>query len=183
MTDIDTVDIDTVDIDTVDIDTVEQRLEQARHHVTAAERFVTARAPRLAELHAAVDGAIHVNTALAELIATVMRQAPATLDHTHQAVLHEVLADLRAMHGCLTTGPLLLAPARDALHLLVTNRQAGPAMLDAPAPDRADHQRPGRPFDAVEVLHGAGDVLEADPADVADQRRDAPLVDEGEPWH
>jgi hypothetical protein len=27
-----------------------------------------------------------------------------------------------------------------------------------------------------------GDVLEADPADVADQHRDAPVLDEGEPW-
>ncbi|SFW85185.1 hypothetical protein [Amycolatopsis australiensis] len=58
-------------------------------------------------------------------------------------------------------------------------------MLDEfkPANDVADQQRPARP--------GRDDVLEpdiaeapadADPADVADQRREAPVLGDDEPW-
>jgi hypothetical protein len=174
-----------------DIDTVRERLDQARDHLAAAERSLTARAPGLAELHAAVDGAMLVTTALADLVATVMRQAPATLDHGSGPLLNELLADLRTMHGCLTTGPLLLAPARDDLHQLVTNQHAGPASLPAAAPapahDLADQRRPARPEpadveQALRALHGIEDLLEADPADVANQHRDAPVLEEGEPW-
>jgi hypothetical protein len=129
--------------------------------------------------------------------------------------------DLRAMHGCLTTGPLLLAPARDDLHRLITHpattaathrtttQKGGPAMLghqpndafdgaldgvldDASVGDVSEQQRPAHPeptdddhdHDEVleQILDGVGDVLDADPADVADQRRDAPVLDETEPW-
>ena len=174
-----------------DIDTVHERLDQARDQLAAAERSLNARAPGPAELHAAVDGAMRVCTALADLVATVMRQAPVTLDHSSGPILNELLADLRAMHGCLTTGPLLLAPARDDLHHLVTNQHAGPAMLDvaAPAHDLADQRRLARPepaedqqaLQALQALHGIEDVLEADPADVANQHRDAPVPDASEP--
>ncbi|MBB5157294.1 hypothetical protein [Saccharopolyspora phatthalungensis] len=115
-------------------------------------------------------------------------------------------AELRALHGCLTTGALLLAPARDGLHRLgtheVTVQQARATMtedhaLAAPADEvpiceAADHdvagqRRPARPEptddqDPQQDLDGVGEVLEADPADIADQRRDAPVLDETEPW-
>ncbi|QRP44740.1 hypothetical protein [Amycolatopsis sp. FDAARGOS 1241] len=58
-------------------------------------------------------------------------------------------------------------------------------MLDeAPTHDVADQQRPARPepFDDEQVPRGIGDSLDADPADVADQHRDAPVIDDGEPW-
>lgn len=122
------------------------------------------------------------------------------------------------MHGCLTTGLLLLAPARDGLYRLITNQAAHPAttqegglamlhhqpndtfdgaldngVLDAvPADDVAEQQRPARPeptadehdHDEVleQILDGVRDVLEADPADITDQRRDAPVLDDTEPW-
>lgn len=38
------------------------------------------------------------------------------------------------------------------------------------------------PTASRQALHDLGDVLEADPADVADQHRDAPILDEAEPW-
>ncbi|QRP50974.1 hypothetical protein I6J71_25470 [Amycolatopsis sp. FDAARGOS 1241] len=55
---------------------------------------------------------------------------------------------------------------------------------DAPAHDVADQQRPARPEPGEDELPltGVGNLLEADPADVADQRRDAPVLEEGEPW-
>jgi hypothetical protein len=111
--------------------TVSGQLEHARDQVTEAEQMLTERAPELGELHAAVDGAMQVTTALADLVATVMRQAPAALNPTHAQVLQELLADLRATHGRLTTAPLLLAPARDDLHHLITgNHHPGPARDD-----------------------------------------------------
>jgi hypothetical protein len=53
-----------------------------------------------------------------------------------------------------------------------------------PAHDLADQQRPARPDPAEEAqeVEQPEDVLEADPADVADQRRVAPVLDETEPW-
>lgn len=201
---------------------VRERLDQALEQLAAAERVLTARVPDPAALYAAVDGAIRLADALAYLVTTVIRQAPAGLDPGTDPdsgantcpVLDELLADLRAMHGCLMTGPLLLAPARDDLHRLVINQgitpathqattqKEGPAMphhkpddmfegaLDDAAPDGdvADQQRPAHPEhtddepDHDEALDGVGEVLEADPADMADQRRDAPVLDETEPW-
>ena len=65
--------------------TVSGQLEQARDQLTEAEHILTDRPPELAALHAAVDGAMQVTTALADLVATVMRQAPAALHSTHSA--------------------------------------------------------------------------------------------------
>ncbi|OLT00593.1 hypothetical protein BJF90_34765 [Pseudonocardia sp. CNS-004] len=168
--------INAVGSDTVtDVDGIEQCLDQARDAVTAAASTLGARVPSLTELHAAAEGAIQVSTALADLVAIMMRQAPGVLDRAHQGVLNEVLADLRAVHGCLTTGPLLLAPARDALHLLGAHRHAGTTVPDAhnpalqpgpgPARDGLGKLCPGRgePIDDVRVIHGVADVPEADP--------------------
>ncbi|MEV4605056.1 hypothetical protein AB0K15_47915 [Amycolatopsis sp. NPDC049253] len=58
-------------------------------------------------------------------------------------------------------------------------------MLDeAPAYDVADQQRPARPdpADDEQVLRGLGESLDADPADVADQHREVPVIDDGEAW-
>lgn len=194
--------------------TVHERLDQASDNLAAAQGVLTTQAPEPAELYGAVDGAIRLANSLAELVTTVMRQAPATLDHDPSAgpIISELLADLRAMHGCLTTGALLLAPARDDLHRLVTDpatgQKTGLALAGDPVPappangapvheapgreaadhDVADQQRPARielPDDEQDPewdLDGVGEVLEADPADVADQRRDAPVLDETEPW-
>jgi hypothetical protein len=208
-----------------------ERLDQACEHLVAADRVLTTREPDPAVLHAAVDGAIRLANALADLVTIVMRQAPAGLDPSAgpgdganiAPVLDALLADLRARHGCLTTGPLL-APARDDLHRLITHpattaathrtttQKGGPAMLGhqpndtfdgalddviddvlddaAPVGDVAEQQRPAHPAPAdddhdevlEQILDGVGDVLDADPADVADQRRDAPVLDETEPW-
>jgi hypothetical protein len=143
---------------------------------------------------------MQVTTALADLVATVMRQAPAALNSTHERVLHELLADLRATHGCLTTGPLLLAPARDDLQHLVTGThhpgpaghdvhdgEKGPAMLDEkPINDVADQQRLACPDAAIDESSpediDVTEIVEADPADVADQHRSAPVIGDDEPW-
>ncbi|GLY66624.1 hypothetical protein [Amycolatopsis taiwanensis] len=54
---------------------------------------------------------------------------------------------------------------------------------DAPAHDVADQQRPAGPEPAEEkpFFVGVGDLLDVDPADVADQRCDTPVLDEGDP--
>lgn len=188
--------------------TVRERLDQAGDNLAAAERVLTARVPDPSEIYGAVDGAIRLANSLAELVTIVMRQAPASLHHGPSTgpVLDELLADLRAMHGCLTSGALLLAPAREDLHLLVAHPatgMAGDPVSAAPArgapahevavreaadPDVADQQRPARAEptddegDHEPNLDGVAEVLEADPADVVDQRRDAPVLDETEPW-
>lgn len=100
------------------METVRRHLDQARDHLAGAGRELTTRPPDLPDLHAAVDGVMQVTTAVAELVDTVLRAAPTVLEHDPVA-LKELLADLHAAHGCLTTAPLLLAPGRDDLHDLV----------------------------------------------------------------
>ena len=65
-------------------DAVGERLDRAREHLVAADRVLTARAPDPAVLHAAVDGAIRLANALADLVTSVMRQAPAGHDLSAQ---------------------------------------------------------------------------------------------------
>lgn len=106
------------------------------------------------------------------------------------------------MRGCLTTAPLLLAPARDDLHALTASVTDAVPAGDA---DRTDHSQEIRMFDqapahdiaaqqqlaypdqdddpatdlGAAVDNAAADVLEAD---VADQHRPAPVLANGEPW-
>lgn len=74
----------------------------------------------------------------------------------------------------------------------MSDHKRGRAAVDAldgvlddatPTHDVVDQQRPARPDpDDEQDLDRVGEVLEADPADVTDQRRDAPVRDETEPW-
>jgi hypothetical protein len=149
-------------------------LDLARRHLDEAARALATAVPPPGELHAIVDGAMQVSTALAEVVDTLIRQAPAALDghgHGDGHLLRELEYDLRGMHGCLVTAPLLLAPARDDLDTLATGGNAEHSeedtMLDdTPTADLADQQRPARP----------------DPADVADQHRHVPVIADDEPW-
>jgi hypothetical protein len=187
-------------------------LAQARGHLDAATRALATAAPGPHELHAIVDGAMRTCTALADFVATLLTQVPAALDGyggPDRHLLRELEYDLRAMHGCLTTAPLLLAPARDDLHTLTASvtetvpaGDAGDAdhteetrMFDetfdkAPTHDVAAQQQPAYPDHdddpasgpGTVVDDGAADVLEADPADVSDQHRPAPVLADDEPW-
>lgn len=69
-----------------------------------------------------MEGIHDLTGALATLVATVMEQVPQGLND--DAVAKEVVADLRAMHGCLTTSTLLLAPALDDLRGLTAPEAA-----------------------------------------------------------
>ncbi|MCO1574589.1 hypothetical protein M8C13_02305 [Crossiella sp. SN42] len=92
-------------------------LAEARRQLTEAETALRAGTPDAGEVSAVVTGAHEVTSALASLVEAAMEHTP-VLAGTHGAeVSTEVLADLRAVHRCLTTGTLLLAPALDDLHL------------------------------------------------------------------
>lgn len=185
-------------------DVVGMRLAQARDHVASAARTLDLDTSAIGELHAGVDGAMQVCTALADLITTLAGKAPLLLAQTHQKTLDELQADLRAMHGCLTTGRRLLDPARADLHHLATThhhaeRSATPnpaaqtaaalaeqlARVEVPEGDGADQQHPAWPGTEEETpgetkLDAIAEAatLEADPADVADQHRQAPVLAE-----
>lgn len=53
---------------------------------------------------------------------------------------------------------------------------------DIPAHDLVAQQQLARPEDADLEDITFGDVLEADPADVADQHRAVPVIGDDEPW-
>ena len=80
--------------------------------------------PDAREVTAVVTGTHEVTTALAGLVQAVMDHTPALVDRHGPEVSTEVLADLRALHGCLSTGALLLAPALDDLRVTVRTQHA-----------------------------------------------------------
>ncbi|MBA0127969.1 hypothetical protein H0B56_20690 [Haloechinothrix sp. YIM 98757] len=100
---------------------VDALLTDAEEALRGAEHALQARAPDPGELYHVVDGAMRVTTTLAELVETTRQRAAECLDGE---VLSELRADLQAMHGCLITGPLLLAPARDDLRPVLGHSQA-----------------------------------------------------------
>ncbi|WP_158895541.1 hypothetical protein [Amycolatopsis anabasis] len=109
---------------------------ETRHLLDHARDAVATATPGLNGLHTAVEGTHKVAAALAALVATVIDAAPAALtardgDDGHLA--RELVADLRATHGCLTTACLLIGPALDDLRGL-----ARPTADDASTGGRGD---------------------------------------------
>lgn len=95
-------------------------LESARAQLDQVSDVLGREAPEPATVETAVGGVISVTTGLADLVATLLRQAPAGLAGQADArLVAELAADLQALHGCMVTGPLLLAPARDDLEALL----------------------------------------------------------------
>lgn len=167
-------------------DGVGEPLDRAREHLALAVRLLRAEPPTLDSLDVTVDGTKQVMAELTELIGTVMAQAPEAFGRRHGAVLGELLADLGSTHSCLTAGAQLLGPVDDDLRRLLTEsplREGSPMFDEKPAADVADQQRPALPSDepGTEELDFES-LPEADPADVADQRRVAPILADGEPW-
>jgi hypothetical protein len=105
-------------------------LTKARRLLADTGAALRAGTPDADAISAAVTGAHDVTVTLAGFLQVVMDHAPA-LGNTHgHDVSREVLADLRAVHGCLTTGALLLAPALDDLHVTVPTATPGPDKQD-----------------------------------------------------
>ncbi|MDV6013866.1 hypothetical protein [Haloechinothrix sp. LS1_15] len=112
---------------------VRGELAEARQRIANAGDALRAHPPEVAELYATVDGVMEVSTALVDLIDAAREQAPATLNGE---VLDELDADLQAMRGCVSTGPLLLAPTRDDLYALLSPvEQIRPCRGDGLVPD------------------------------------------------
>jgi hypothetical protein len=137
--------------------TARDELDRASDNLSAAEGVLTTQAPNPVALRKAVDGTIRLANSLARLVTTPIGQAPASLDRRSSTgpILGEFQADLRALRGCLTTGALL--PSRGEWPSPTKS-----SIREAADHDVADQQRPTRP-------------------DAADQRRDAPVLDETGP--
>ncbi|WP_158886903.1 hypothetical protein [Amycolatopsis anabasis] len=72
-------------------------------------------------LHAALADTLRVTTTLSAITDELADQAPAVLDEpARHEVLGDLLADLKALRGCLTTGVALVEPALDDLARLST---------------------------------------------------------------
>ncbi|GAB3377847.1 MULTISPECIES: hypothetical protein [Amycolatopsis] len=97
-------------------------LADARRRLADAATALRTGSPGAAEVSAVITGTHEIATTLADLVQTLMDHT-ATLAKQHgPQVSNEIHADLRALHGCLTTGALLLAPALDDLAGTGTNR-------------------------------------------------------------
>lgn len=97
---------------------VRAELDHAQQCVELARQGLAAQPTAAVTLHAAVDGVHRVAGALAGLVGALMDQLPAGIDGDSEharAAAREVVADLHALHGCLTAGTLLLEPALEDL--------------------------------------------------------------------
>lgn len=101
-------------------------LEDAERLLEQVTRTIADSAPDVASLHGAVEGVHRLAGTLTELIETMMECAPATFGRDgHQHVGEELVRDLRAVRGCLTTARLLVEPAVDDLRALTQDGQKG----------------------------------------------------------
>lgn len=108
-------------------------------------------------LRVTVEGAHNITEALAELVATLLDRIPAGFID-QQTAADDLCADLRAVHGCLTSGARLLDPAVDDL------RGLSPIAARTHVADPVGELAGNGP-------HGPGfhSVLDAEPAGVDDR--------------
>lgn len=92
-------------------------LERARQHVERLSETLEHTVDDARAAHATVAGVYDVVDALAGLVGVLMERVPAVVPVGEDSyeVSREAVADLRALHGCLTTGALLLEPALEDL--------------------------------------------------------------------
>lgn len=104
---------------------VQQAMATAQLALGRAERTLMAGRPAVAELYPAVAGVHELSMAMAALVQTLIRTTDVTLaGHADEQLRSDLVADLRAMHGCLTTAALLIAPSLDDLGPLVISATA-----------------------------------------------------------
>ena len=172
-------------------DSAADGLVQARAEVEHVHRELADQVRDPRAMHTAVDGVHRLTSAVAGLVSALMEQLPtvaATGNGYHPGATGEVLADLRALHGCLNTGAVLLEPVLDDLRGLAApaapsgNRKGATTVWQTPDGDRAEQRQPVEPdetveFDATaleEALAAETAAGQAGPADVAEQARPAP---------
>ncbi|MFD4254844.1 hypothetical protein [Amycolatopsis thermoflava] len=97
-------------------------LTDARRRLADTANALRTGSPGAAEVSAVIIGTHELTTTLANLVQTLMDHTETLADHHGPQVGNEIHADLRALHGCLTTGALLLAPALDDLTANGANR-------------------------------------------------------------
>lgn len=90
--------------------------EDARRLLEDAAGKITESSSDLAQLQREVAGVHQVVTALGSVVETVMNKAsPAFGGNGERQPGREIMLDLRAVHGCLASARLLIAPALDDL--------------------------------------------------------------------
>lgn len=99
-------------------------LEDADRLLEHVTRAIAEDAPDVARFRGAVEGVHRLVGTLTKLIETMMDRAPAAfVGDGHQHVGEELVRDLRAARGCLTTAGLLVEPAVDDLRALSPDGQ------------------------------------------------------------
>lgn len=91
-------------------------LDEARRQVETCCREFTD--PDVATVRDTVEGVQRLTGVLGELVDRIRDHAPFAFDDENQYVGEELVRDLHATRGCLTTAGLLIAPALDDLREL-----------------------------------------------------------------
>lgn len=113
-------------------------LWRAWHDIETARRDLTD--PGVGAARDAIEDLHRLTVTLAGLVEDLIDHTPVALDGNHRHIGDELVRDLKAAHGCLTTAGLLIAPALDDL------RELPPG---TPGADAGEQQRP-----AIAVIDG-----------------------------
>lgn len=101
-------------------------LVDARDAVERTMQALDSRPMHPDELREAVAGAVTAVEALTTVVGHLVLHAPVALAG-HEGKTEQVVADLRALHGCLITGARLAAPTLDDLQTLPATDRSGQA--------------------------------------------------------
>lgn len=132
-------------------------LEAATRLIKDVSGDIAGRATDAALFGEALTGVHRVVGTLTELVRAMMDRAPGAFDGDGYRIIgDELVRDLRAMHGCLTTAGLLVEPAVNDLRALAPAQPDAPdgeAQLDdaIPVADRAEEH-----LSAIAVIDGNG---------------------------
>lgn len=113
-------------------------VDDAHHAMDQVHKALHSRPMRPGELREAVAATVAVVEALSTVVGHLMLHAPVALAG-HDGMVGEVVADLRALRGCLITGARLAEPALDGLRALPAPDAGGPADVGRHA---AEHGQP-----------------------------------------
>ncbi|WP_199430509.1 hypothetical protein [Qaidamihabitans albus] len=105
---------------------VAEAIEEAERGIARVQRALDAHDGDLRALREAISGTLRLTRSLAATVDRIGLYAPSTVPDP--AIVGDVVADLRALHGCLTTGAALVDPAVEDVRGLVEgmDRDGGP---------------------------------------------------------
>ncbi|PRX48193.1 hypothetical protein B0I33_1047 [Prauserella shujinwangii] len=122
---------------------VADAVAEAERALARLQRELDSQDGDVAALREGIGGTVRLTRALAATVDRLALYAPTTMADAE--VVPDVVADLRSLRGCLTTGAALVDPALEDVNVLSERPQARPEQ-----PARAAHLDRRTPLDPAE---------------------------------